>query len=208
MRAIRSRRLARCAGCGLTDTLCICGLLKPIALRTRVVIVAHRDEVEKTSNTGRLAVGLLDGAKIVVRGRGPHERERVHAPTSEGDARRLLLYPAEGARTLDTSDGAGEPVVLVVPDGSWSQARKVHRREPLARGAEAVALPPGPPSRYVLRHSESIERISTIEAIARALRILEGPIAGPAIEAHLLAVFETFVDRTAAIRRDGGASWE
>jgi DTW domain-containing protein YfiP len=91
------------------------------------------------------------------------------------------------------------PLVLVVPDGSWSQARKIARRDPLAQGAEHVTLPPGAPSRYGLRRSPRAGGLCTLEAIARALGILEGGEVEPA----LLAVLETFVARHRAIGRRG-----
>jgi DTW domain-containing protein YfiP len=61
-RRIRSRRLARCGGCRLSDELCICAMLELIAVRTRVVLVTHRNETWKTSNTGRLVARALAGA--------------------------------------------------------------------------------------------------------------------------------------------------
>lgn len=195
--AIRGR-LARCEGCGLTDALCLCAALVPIAVRTRVVIVAHRDEITKPSNTGRLAARLLDGAELHVRGKSISERD---ASPSAG-ARRLVLFPTPGARTLSPDDALGDPVVLVVPDGSWAQAEKITRREPRADGAEPIALPAGPPTRYGLRRNEREGGLCTIEAIARALSVLEGARGG-AIERQLLDVLELFVARQRSVRLGG-----
>lgn len=191
-RAIRSRRVERCAGCRLTPALCLCAELVPMAVRTRVVVLVHRKEIHKSSNTGRLAASLLAGASLVVRG----DRDDAGArPELEG-MRRLVLFPAPGAAVLDASM-AREPVALIVPDGSWSQARKMTRRDALAERAEPVVLPPGPPSRYGLRRNAREGGLCTLEAIGRAMGILEGSH----IEQHLLAVFEHFVDRQHQIRK-------
>ena len=152
-----------------------------------MVVVMHHVEVFRGSNTGRLAVRLLEGAELRVRG-----GRSVGPVAPEPAGRRLLLFPAQGARVLSADDAAGpEPVVLVVPDGSWQQARRVGKREALAHGAEPVALPPGPPSRYTLRVIRRPDAVCTFEAIARALAVLEGP----SIEARMLPVLDEFLRR-------------
>lgn len=190
-RAIRSRRAERCAGCRLTPALCLCAELVPMAVRTRVVVLVHRKEIHKSSNTGLLAASLLAGASLVVRG----DRDEAARPTLEG-MRRLVLFPTPDAAVLEASMSR-EPVALIVPDGSWSQARKMTRRDALAERAEPVVLPPGPPSRYGLRRNAREGGLCTLEAIARAMGILETP----EVEQHLLAVFEQFVDRQHQIRK-------
>jgi DTW domain-containing protein len=195
-KAVRSRRLPRCAGCGLAETLCFCASLAPMAVRTRVVVVAHRDELYKTTNTGRLVPRLLEGARFLVRGEHADptrdlEREsaREAAELFAPETRRLVLFPAPGARLLSASDLAEGPLALVVPDGTWTQGRKLGQRDPLALGAERVALPPGPPSRYRLRRNGREGGLCTLEAVARAMRVLEGP----EVEARMLEVLDRFV---------------
>ena len=189
-RAIRSQRLAQCQGCGLPVVACICADLPQIAARTRVVVVMHRREAFRTSNTGRLAVRILSNAASAVRGGKEPRPLPVNLP-----ARRLVLFPQEGARALAPSDSS-EDTVLIVPDGTWSQAQRVLRREPCARDAEVVRLPPCPPTRYSLRRNTREGALCTFEAIAAALQLLEGGD----IERRMLASFETFLDRAHAVR--------
>ncbi len=168
----------------------MCADLSAIATRTRVVVVMHYREAFRTSNTGRLAVKILTNSERAVRGGlGPHP-----APT-ELHGHKLVLFPQEGARLLSPSD-ASDDTVLVVPDGTWSQAQRVLRREPRARGAEVVRLPPCPPTRYSLRRNTRDGALCTFEAIAAALAILEGGD----IEARMLASFDTFLTRAHAVR--------
>src|SRR5262249_3163913 len=89
-------------------------------------------------------------------------------------------------------DGRGEPVVLLVPDGTWRQARRMLHRDPDARDAEPVTLPPGAPSRYELRRAPSEGALSTLEAVARALALLEGA----EVERGLMDVLDAFVQRS------------
>jgi DTW domain-containing protein YfiP len=101
-----------------------------------------------------------------------------------------------GARLLSPEDVVGEPPVLLVPDGTWSQARKLLQRDPDLQRAEIVTLPPGPPSRYGLRRNAREGTLCTLEAIARALGIMEGR----EIEARLMSVLDLFVGRSLAVR--------
>ena len=155
-----------------------------------MVIVMHHVETRRASNTGRLAARIL-GADVRLRGtRTPIPR----APMPEG--RRLLLFPAATARVLREEDGRRGPVVLVVPDGNWKQASRVMHRDEDAIGAEIVTLPAGPPSRYRLRRRPNEGALSTFEAIARALAILEDP----SIEGEMMRALDLFVERTLVLR--------
>jgi DTW domain-containing protein YfiP len=174
--------------------MCVCGDLPRLAARTRVVLLTHRIERTKSTNTGRLVARLLEGAEIRERGElDPKERP----PLPEG--RRLILFPAPEARELSRDDGRGGPVVLLVPDGNWSQARRAFNRDPDAKGAEPVTLPEGAPSRYGLRRAPRDGSLSTLEAVARALGVLEGA----ALEREMMAAFDTWVERATRVRLTG-----
>lgn len=192
---MRSRKALRCVRCRYALSVCMCDELVPLPTRTRVLVVAHYIEIHKTTNTSRLAVAALSSGALRTRG---HPARREAAPPPEG--RRLVLYPSEGARELMPSD-ASDDLVLVVPDGTWTQAGRIARRDPAAVGAEHVRLPPrAGGSRYRLRSTDREGAVSTFEAIAAALGLLEGE----AIERQLLAIFDELVRRALA-RRDGSA---
>ena len=189
-RDLRGWRLPRCGGCGLPDALCLCAELPSLAVRTRVVVVMHRIEALRSTNTGRLAARMLSGASARVRG----DRDVPTEPAPEG--RRLVLFPLEGARPL-ARDDAGDDLVLVVPDGTWSQARRIHRRDPASRGAETVTLPAAGPSAYDLRRGAREGGVCTLEAVAAALGVLEGE----AVEAALRGAFVAWRERAVRARQ-------
>jgi DTW domain-containing protein YfiP len=120
---------------------------------------------------------------------GPAALPELEAP----DRQAVVLFPSPGAVCLSTLVD-GPPVTLVVPDGNWRQATRAVRRSPGMAALPRVTLPEGPPSRYRLRSHPDPQRISTFEAVARALGILEPD--GPALQAHLEAAFDRFVERS------------
>lgn len=182
----------RCGACGLPPRLCVCATLPVIETRARVMIVMHVIEAVRSTNTGRLVARMLPRASLHLRG----ARDGVREPVPEG--RRVVLFPAEGARPLSPDD-AGDDLILVVPDGTWAQARRVHRRDPLAIGAEAVTLPSIGTSSYGLRRSVHEGGLCTLEAVAAALGVLEGE----RVESSLCEAFARWRVRAEAVRAGG-----
>lgn len=165
---------APCAGCGLNLSLCICEFIPRLKLRTRVTLVVHAKELKRTTNTGRLAIASLVNSAIRVRGLG---REGVDLSDLLDPAyRSVLFYPSEEAVELDSEFVAGldRPLHLIVPDGNWRQAGKVAVRHPELVGIPRVKITARNTAEHHLRREHTEFGMSTIEAIARALSIVEG----------------------------------
>ncbi len=165
--------------------------------RTRVVLFIHRREDRKSTNTGRLAIECLARSEVVVRG---HESRPDRPFALDRASQPVLLFPGEDAIPLERF--AGRPLTLVVPDGTWRQASKVRKRVPGLCDLPCVSLPPDAPSTYRLRAETREGGLATIEAIARALGILEGSEVRRALE----RVFRAMVERTLWARGELGAS--
>ncbi|CAN5768945.1 tRNA-uridine aminocarboxypropyltransferase [soil metagenome] len=192
----RRDNLDRCAECRMHTTLCICPLLPALAPRTRLALLVHHREVTKPTNTGQLAARCLARSSVTVIG----ARDQVPVfPAVEPHEQALLLYPADDAVSIAEYASCEKPVVLFVPDGSWRQAHKMRRRQPALENVPCVVLPELATTEYRLRSEHHAGGLATLEAIARALRILEGE-AGPAIETALLDIFKIMVDRTLWLR--------
>jgi DTW domain-containing protein YfiP len=189
----RSRVKDRCDRCLLRRVLCACSLIPSLRLKTRLSVLMHWREIETTSNTGRVACLAIAGSRIHVRGRrGSTLPSDEILKTSE---QALLLFPTESSTELTPSliESFDRPMHLVVPDGTWRQAKKVAVREKAFKLLPRVHLPAGAPSRYQLRQTPHLRNLSTLEAITRALRILE-PDRERELEA-LEAAFEVIVER-------------
>lgn len=179
----------RCKACRMHGSLCVCALVQRIETRTRLVLFLHRVEDRKPTNTGRLATLCLPNSEVVVRG---HEGEPTPPLAFGPETQPLFLFPHEGATPLAELARPERPVTLLVPDGSWRQASKVRKRVPGLADVPCVFLPPGEPSIYRLRSEAHAHGLATIEAIARAFGILEGPH----VQAALEHVFRAMVERT------------
>jgi DTW domain-containing protein YfiP len=101
-----------------------------IELKTKVCLVIHHRELSRNSNTGLLAVRALANAETRIRGEG-----RVTLDLRDlliPRYRTFLFYPSDDAAELDTALVAQDqaPIQLIVPDGTWRQARKISFRQP------------------------------------------------------------------------------
>ena len=174
-------------------TLCICALLPRLETRTRVVLVVHQLEANKPTNTGLLAARCLANSAVVYRGRPPAGADTATpAFGAVPGAQHLMLYPHPSATPIAAWRGSDDPIVLLVPDGTWRQAARTRARlAPDPRTIPCVSLPTSSSGRR-LRTASAPQRMATLEALARALGVLEGP----EIERALLRVYRIMTERT------------
>ncbi|MDB4956765.1 MAG: hypothetical protein JWO36_4334 [Myxococcales bacterium] len=171
-------------------TLCICDLVPQLRTRSKLAVLVHYREARKPTNTGQLAARCVEGSTIEIIG----EAERPLPLVDSGQA--ILLYPADDA--VPITNFADQPVRLIVPDGSWRQASKMRRRIAGLDALPCVTIESAVTA-YRLRAEPKDGGLATLEAIAAALRVLEGD-RGPEIEAAMLAVFRIMVERTLWLR--------
>ncbi len=107
--------------------------------------------------------------------------------------RAFLLFPDAHARVLDShlAEEDDRPIRLIVPDGTWRQARRMVRRVAGLAKMPRVTLPEGLTSKYRLRKRQSTGGMCTFEAISEALCLLEGAH----LHAPLFHVLSRFVER-------------
>jgi DTW domain-containing protein YfiP len=177
MRSVTPRDLTgHCPRCVLNLEICICEALPRVETRTEIVLVRHVVERGLTSNTGRFVALALPRSQLIEYGGGPtFDDALLHG---EGTA---LLY-ASGPHTRPL---AFVPRRLVVLDGTFRQARRMYKRIAALRDLPELALPPPSVVPTRLRKPTHAEGMSTLEAVAAALGLLEGPLAGaPLYELH------------------------
>ncbi len=161
-----------CWRCRRPARVCYCAAVQPIATRTRVVILQHPRESDVPINTARIAELALSNSTLHV-GLDFSSDVAFQAALSNPDAPPILLYPGDGAKDLAIDPPTG-PVTLVVVDGTWWQASKLFKLNPALRDLPRYGLSPAEESRYRIRREPEVHCLSTIEALAAALAVLEG----------------------------------
>ncbi len=169
----------------------------------------HHREEHLTSNTVNLGMMTLNNAEIFLRG-VPGEQFTLSKMNLDLEATLpLFLFPSEDATILNEDNlknlnPTNLPIRLIVPDGTWSQAKKVYRRDFQINNdtpykIRPVKLPDGMLKNYRLRKSPRPDGLSTFEAVSYALGIIEK---NEMLCEDLLQMFETMVSRIILSRRN------
>jgi len=205
-RRARDRAVARsprelCRRCSRPPTLCVCGALpdRPVQTSTRVLILQHPNERRKRHvSTVPLIRLVLERAEVKVG--YTFEADALEAVREEMAAGRapLLLYPGPDAISLDGADGEGSAAgstlsdegvgelsnvrcvgderLLILFDGTWTEAKRMARDSPtLVDACRKVQFASDAVDCIydAMRPEPEAHCLSTLEACARALELLE-----------------------------------
>lgn len=130
----------------------------------KFTLLTHFKELGKPSNTGKLVVEILGSAARQVRW------DRLNPPAAlvkEIEAGGVaLIYPG----TLDEAAGdlTGIDHVILI-DGTWHEARKIHQRSPYLQQVRRISLKPAGKSAYNLRKNQKESGLCTAECVMEIL---------------------------------------
>jgi hypothetical protein len=175
--------------------------------RVSVLVLQHPRERKEPRATAAAAVAALRRAKLVA---GLSWPNLTHALGRRADPRRWgVLYLGSVQPAALAADRAvivlgrnGGPVAdpapilkglagIVALDGTWSEAKTLWWRNPWLLKLHRLVLNPPRPSRLGgLRREPRRDALSTLEALALALRELEG---GPAAADAMLAALDGLI---------------
>ncbi len=167
----------------MREQWCLCPDVPRIAARTEILVLRHGWESRKSTNTARIAALALPRLRVVEYDPGtPPDVEGLVADAAPA----WLLYPGSGAEPVIPE---GTPRTLVVLDGTWTQTRKMSHKHPALFRLPRLSLAPASSPVRRLREAPSADARSTLEAIADALEVLEGPeVSGPLHALHAIMV--------------------
>ncbi|TNB78762.1 DTW domain-containing protein [Pseudomonas sp. Fig-3] len=160
-----------CPRCHRPQSHCLCPLIPSLDSRTRVLLLQHPSEVNHALNTARLAALGLNNAELIV----GEVFEDLPGLLNQPGYQARLLFPGEEAQPMHAYALSEDPLLLVVPDGTWRKARKLLHLNPLLAALPRVTLAAGSVSRYRLRKAPGPGALSTVEAVVQALQTLEAP---------------------------------
>lgn len=134
----------------------------------------------------------LTNSEMFVRGKDTEVLDLSSLIKPEYD--QLFLYPSVDAQELtpEALKLFKKPIHLIVPDGNWRQASKVHYRHKELSEIPRVFLKNANPGKYHLRLETTPEGMATLEAIANALKVIEGEVAGE----QLMSVYTAKLENT------------
>ncbi|MBI3198863.1 MAG: DTW domain-containing protein [Rhodospirillales bacterium] len=183
--------------------------------KVKVLVLQHPQEQDHALGTAGLLVATLAQARLAI---GLSWRNLGHAlgePVEARDWGVLYLGSAHAAAQgpLVALDRKGETLPnqkaalsglkgLVVLDGSWAQAKALWWRNAwLTKLRRFVIVPDGPSLYGSLRKEARPDAVSTLEAAALALSVLE---VDPGVREKVLAPFRELIAKARAAGAPGG----
>ncbi|MBT4791026.1 MAG: DTW domain-containing protein [Halobacteriovoraceae bacterium] len=169
----RDTRIKRCPKCLVHHLNCFCNDIETLSLKSKLSLIIYKKERFLPSNTAQLTLKSLTNSQYFFRG---YQGKKLNPDfIDDTNYQPLLLFPTEDSVELtpELVKTFNKPINLIVPDGTWRQAKKVHRREELLINIPRVRITPQAKSIYPLRRQKFEFGLCTHEAIAYAMAIIE-----------------------------------
>ncbi|WP_166421412.1 tRNA-uridine aminocarboxypropyltransferase [Pseudoalteromonas sp. Z1A8] len=161
-----------CNHCNFALNTCICSAITNINNNVTVIILQHPSEEKIAKNTAKLLNLCLTDCQII---KGENNDDFSILKTLPVSST-VLLYPNENAINLD--DNAKQASInnithLIVVDGTWKKAYKILQLTPLLNQFKTVSFKQLPKNRYAIRKAPRADSLSTLEAVAHSLFLIE-----------------------------------
>ena len=188
-----------CDRCLRPRSTCLCPFVRHTPHRTEVLVIQHPQEQRQAKNTATLLRLSLAHCELVVGDR--FAPDRLHALLHRPGRHTRLLYPDVPAAPAPPAKAMppGVPLRLVVIDATWRKSLRLLLEHPALLALPRWSLDALATTRYrAIRKARRPDQVSTLEATAHALAVLEGPDFNAA---GLLDGFEGFIAAVAARHR-------
>ena len=179
---------AKCEGCRLVPSHCLCELRPSATTRAGVCLLMADIEPLKPTNTGWLVADVVPDTFAFGWSRTEVDPALL-ALLADPRWQPVVVFPGEYARPGRVVhevpvDGAKRPLFVLL-DGTWSEARKMFRKSPCLDRFPVLSLRPGQVSSYVLRRSRRDDHFCTSEVASLCLALAGDARASRVLEATL-----------------------
>jgi DTW domain-containing protein YfiP len=172
----RGKSVIRCDDCQLASYACICQWRPELDCRSEFVLLMHRDEVLKPTNTGRLIADIFPRHTHVFCWSRTEPDAELLAMLGDPARRCLIVFPDEAneaagkSRNLVAELPADNKInTFILLDGTWKQSGRMFHLSRWLDAFPCVVLPEVDGRGYAVRKSHQENYLSTAEAAALCL---------------------------------------
>ena len=174
----RGKSVVRCEHCQLASFACLCNWRPSAVSRCDFVLLMHRDEIFKPTNTGRLIADIFpDNTHAFAWSRTEPDAELLRL-LNDPARQCFIIYPAEDSETkavysaIPVSDKLPTFILL---DGTWKQSSRMFHLSRWLDQVPVLRLPETLLRSYAVRKSHQDHYLSTFEAAALCLQVADEP---------------------------------
>lgn len=186
-----------CPDCGLETLWCCCEQISTTPCRASIVLLLNENEPARPTSTSKIIEKTLSNTQTFIWQRTtPPEAliKQIEAPDTDA----WLLFPADRpelqTRQKTFSGFNNKKTLIIVPDGTWKEVRKIVRKSPWLNQLPILALEPEQATQYTLRRNAYEGQLCSAEALSEALCEIEETKAGQRLQ-HSFDLFMNAYDK-------------
>lgn len=195
----RGSNIGRCESCFLPLLSCLCSEKPKVKGKAVFWLLTHNDEIYKPTNTGRLIVDVIDGARVFKWSRTDPDLAFIDALSDE-QYQPCIVFPSGESyqQRMIVSENLSEKIpAFIILDGTWRQARRMFRLSRYLDDLPVMQPSAAAISRYQLRQSVEEHHLCTAEVAAQMLREVSDDHSADVLDAY----FDLFNAEYYATRR-------
>lgn len=163
----------QCINCGLIEGDCLCQCDVKIDSKSEIWLLTHENELERTTNTGRL-LEVLPNTRVFKW----HRTERPQDLINLIESKVYTIYIVFSDDRIEEKNRAvsfkkADRTVFIILDGTWKEARKMLRKSPYLDGLPILPLTNIKESKYDLRRNKDLDHICTVEVGIALLDLID-----------------------------------
>lgn len=177
----RGKSVPRCDDCQLASFACICAWLPNKTSRAEFILLMHRDEILKPTNTGRLIADCFPEQTHAFAWHRTEPPQALLDLLADSHYQHYIVFPessastARIARDIVSEPSKTKPARFILLDGTWKQGGRMFHLSAWLEGIPCISLPDEVVRRYAVRKSEHEHYLSTAEAAALCLMANQEP---------------------------------
>lgn len=169
----RGKSVIRCDLCQLAKSACICAWRPQCQSNCDFVLLMHRDEVLKPTNSGRLIADVLPLQTLAFCWSRTEPDPALLQLLVDPKRLCVLVYPAQDAVPIahlwQESSRDTRRITFILLDGTWKQSGRMYHLSRWLEAVPCVSLQASSARGYAVRKSHQDDYLSTAEAAALCL---------------------------------------
>lgn len=178
----RGKSVLRCENCQLAMKACICAWRPQTNIPCEFILLMHREELFKPTNTGRLIADIFPQQTHAFCWSRTQPDPNLLAILNDPRRINLIVFPDESTDssmsssvTIDESFVCSHPdkiITFMLLDGTWKQSGRMFHLSRWLDNIPSVSLPDVTAKSYAVRKSHLDTYLSTAEAAALCLNLV------------------------------------
>ncbi len=164
-----------CYLCNRPANICLCTFIKPVATKTKFIILMHPKEFKSIkNNTGRLTHLSLKNSYLFV-GIDFSNHNKINSIISNDKNYCVVLYPAKNSICLNEKKLYldEKDLVIFIIDATWDSSKPMLRLSENINKLPKISFTHTKKSAYKFKRQPFVQALSTIESTSYILEILK-----------------------------------